>query len=72
MNTYRTSFWIAGGLLILSAVFSQIMSKELAQVLILGLSGMGFTILGFSKQGRKQIACETKYLKKNNIYSELS
>lgn len=69
MNKYRTSFWVAGVLLILSAVLSQILTKELAQVLVLGLSGLGFTMLGFTKQGRKQVACEAKMLKKNPLKS---
>ncbi|WP_350290999.1 hypothetical protein [uncultured Croceitalea sp.] len=69
MNKNRTSFWIAGGLLILSAVFSQILAKNVAQVLILGLSGLGFTMLGYTKQGRKQITCEARMLKKNPLKS---
>ncbi len=63
------SFWVAGGLLILSAVFSQIMTKDMSQILVLGLSGMGFTILGYTKQGRKQITCEARMLKKNPLKS---
>ncbi|MFD2589101.1 hypothetical protein ACFSQJ_19410 [Croceitalea marina] len=71
MNKTRTSLWIAGGMLMLSAIFSQILTKDIAQVLVLGLSGLGFTILGFSKQGRKQMACEAKSLKKSPIKSTL-
>ena len=69
MNTYRMSFWVAGGLLILSAIFSQILTKDFAQVLVLGLSGLGFALLGATKQGRKQIACEARFLRKNPLKS---
>ncbi len=63
------SFWVAGGLLILSAIFSQIMTKDMSQILVLGLSGMGFTMLSYTKQGRKQITCEARMLKKNPLKS---
>ena len=69
MKTNKMSFLVAGGLLILSAVFSQMLSKDLAQVLLLGFSGLGFTILGFTKQGRKQVACEAKMLRNKPLKS---
>jgi len=69
MNKNKTTFLLAGILLIVSAVFSQILDKNMGQVLVLGLSGFMFVVLSKTKYGRKQIACETNMLMKNPIKS---
>lgn len=69
MNKNKTAFLLAGTLLIVSAVFSQILEKNIGQVLVLGLSGFMFIVLSNTKYGRKQIACETKMLQKNPLKS---
>lgn len=60
----KVALLLAGALLIASAIFSQILDKNTAQVLVLGLSGLCFSILAFSKQGKQQVACEINMIKK--------
>ena len=67
MKKNKTAFLLAGILLIVSAVFSQVLEKNMGQALVLSLSGLFFSILAFFKQGQKQIACETRMLKKHPV-----
>ncbi len=67
MRKNKLPLILAGILLLLSAGFSQILEKDVSQVLVLGLSGLMFIILSRSKYGRKQMACEINMFKKNPL-----
>ncbi|GMN10958.1 hypothetical protein MTsPCn9_27300 [Croceitalea sp. MTPC9] len=63
-NNNKVALLLAGALLVASAIFSQILDKNTGQVLVLGLSGLFFSIIAFTRQGRKQIVCEVHMIKK--------
>lgn len=67
MKNYKLPLIMAGTLMLLSAIMSQIFDKEVSMVLILGLTGLFVAMLAKTKYGRKLIACEINFLKGNPL-----
>lgn len=65
MKRIRVSLVLTGLFLMASAFLTQFFDKEMATVLTLGLSGMMFAILGLTNYGKKQRACEIRFIKKH-------
>jgi hypothetical protein len=61
----KIAFLFIGALLLVSAIFSFVLSKQLIQITLLALLGLITVILAFTKKERKEIVLESKLIKKN-------
>jgi hypothetical protein len=61
----KIAFLFIGALLLVSAIFSFVLSKQLTQITLLALLGLITVILAFTKKERKEIVLESKLIKKN-------
>ena len=61
----KLAFLFIGALLLVSAIFSFVLSKQLTQITLLALLGLITVILAFTKKERKEIVLESKLIKKN-------
>lgn len=64
-NSTKIALLFIGAILLVSSIFSIVLSKHIAQVLFLGLLGITSFILAFTKKEKKEIVLEAKLIKKN-------